>query len=273
MKHSATALFESSNVVVSGACGPGVRTVVFLQGLGSEHQLWQLIIPVFEEHYGVILLDLPDRGVPNNDACCGPWPGPLDSYADDLLGTMRELALQNAVFVGHSAGALVGMLAAVREPQRFAQMVLISPAPRFLNGAGHAGGCQQSDLNELLAAVEGNCYGWSGQALGLTDQSERPELVLALTNSFVRTNPEIARHFARAAFLSDARAELAFLAIPTLILQSAHDGVAPLAVGHYINEQLANSRLVVVETQDHCPHLGAHQGTLAALHSFLLPAT
>ena len=86
---------------------------------------------------------------------------------------------------------------------------------------------------------------------------------MELTNSFVRTNPEIAKHFARVTFFSDTRAELGFLTIPTLIVQSAHDIIAPLAVGHYINEQLADSRMVVVETGGHCPHLSAPQQTLA----------
>ena len=52
-------------------------------------------------------------------------------------------------------------------------------------------------------------------------------------------------------------------------MQSAHDGIAPLAVGHYLNEQLADSRIEVIETGGHCPHLTAHQQTLAAIDHFL----
>ena len=93
--------------------------------------------------------------------------------------------------------------------------------------------------------------------------------MLGLTNSFVRTNPEIARHFARVTFFSDSHAELGFLTIPTIIVQSAHDVIAPLAVGHYINEQLADSRMVVIETSGHCPHLSAPQKILSAMDYFL----
>ena len=118
--------------------------------------------------------------------------------------------------------------------------------------------------------MESDYHGWShGFAPVMMGQQEHPELVMELTNSFVRTNPEIAKHFARVTFFSDTRTELGFLTIPTLILQSAHDVIAPLAVGHYINEQLADSRLVVVETNGHCPHLSAPQETLSALDAFL----
>ena len=48
---------------------------------------------------------------------------------------------------------------------------------------------------------------------------DRPELGEELTNSFCRTNPEIAKHFARATFLSDNRADL-----PKLVsVEDAHD--------------------------------------------------
>ena len=140
--------------------------------------------------------------------------------------------------------------------------MLRSPAAMLASGFG------QQDINELLAAMEGDCHGWAhGFAPVMMGQHEPAELVL--TNSFVRTNPEIAKHFARVTFLSDTHAELSFLIIPTLIVQSAHDVIAPLAVGHCINEQLADSRMVVVETGGHCPHLSASQKTLSAMHHFL----
>ena len=196
--------------------------------------------------------------------------GTLDGHATDLLGVMSALALHDVVFVGHSVAAMVGVIAAVREPERFAKMVLVSPSPRFINESGYAGGFGQKDINELLAAMEADYNGWSrGFAPVMMGSNERPELVLELTNSFMRTNPAIAKHFARVTFFSDTRTELGFLTIPTLILQSAHDVIAPLAVGYYINEQLADSRLVVIKTGGHCPHLSASRETLSAIDDFL----
>ena len=48
---------------------------------------------------------------------------------------------------------------------------------------------------------------------------DRPELGEELTDSFCRTDPEIARQFARVTFLSDNRADLARVDVPTLVLQ------------------------------------------------------
>ncbi|WP_201982643.1 alpha/beta fold hydrolase [Hymenobacter rubidus] len=271
MTSSNTTVLERSNVTISGASGPGTRTIVFLHGLGGDQSDWRLVAPAFEDEYQVVLLDLVGAGKSDLTAY-SPLSkhSSLAGHADDLLGVLSALALHDIVFVGHSVASMIGVIAAVREPQRFAKMVLISPSPRFINEAGYAGGFEQKDINELLAAMEADYNGWAhGISPVMMGANESPELVLGLTNSFVRTNPEIAKHFARVTFLSDTRSELGFLTIPTLIVQSAHDVIAPLAVGHYINEQLADSRMVVVETGGHCPHLSAPQETLSAMDHFL----
>ncbi|GAB3669128.1 alpha/beta hydrolase [Hymenobacter agri] len=270
MTYSATTILERSNVTVSGASGPGTPAMVFLHGLGADQASWRLLVPHFEPTYQVVQLDLVGAGGSRLDEYDRERHGSLAGHADDLLDVLRTLALYDVVFVGHSVGAMIGVLAAVREPERFRKMVLISPSPRFINEQGYAGGFEQKDINELLAAMDADYQGWSrGISPVMMGADESPELVLELTNSFVRTNPEIARHFARVTFLSDTRPELAFLNTPTLVVQSAHDVIAPLAVGHYINEQLADSRISVIETGGHCPHLSAPQQTLAAIDAFL----
>ena len=270
MSLSATAILERSNVTISGASGSGTPALVFLHGLGADQASWHLLVPHFEAAYQVVQLDLVGAGGSQLGAYSRERHGALAGHADDLLDVLRTLALYDVVFVGHSVGAMIGVIAAVREPQRFQKMVLISPSPRFINEKGYAGGFAQKDINELLAAMDADYHGWSqGISPVMIGPDESPELVMELTNSFVQTNPEIARHFARVTFLSDTRAELAFLTTPTLVVQSAHDVIAPLAVGHYINEQLADSRIAVIETGGHCPHLSAPQQTLAAIDAFL----
>lgn len=271
MKASATSILERSHVTVTGATGPNKQSIVFLHGLGGAQSDWCLVVPHFENQYQVVLVDLIGAGKSDLMAYSPTTRhSKLAGHAEDLLDVMSALVLHDVVFVGHSVASMIGVLAAVREPERFAKMVLISPSPRFINEKGYAGGFEQKDINELLAAMEGDYHGWSqGFAPVMMGQRESPELVMELTNSFVRTNPEIAKHFARVTFLSDTRAELGFITIPTLIVQSAHDIIAPLAVGHYINEHLADSRMVVVETGGHCPHLSAPQETLSAVDYFL----
>jgi sigma-B regulation protein RsbQ len=97
----------------------------------------------------------------------------------------------------------------------------------------------------------------------------QPELREELTNSFCRTDPEIAKQFARATFLSDLRAAVPLLSTPTLILQCDDDLIAPVTVGEYLHRALPRSTLSIVENVGHCPHLSSPSASVAAIDAFL----
>ena len=99
--------------------------------------------------------------------------------------------------------------------------------------------------------------------------ADRPELGEELTNSFCRTDPEIAKAFARVTFMSDNRADLAEVKARTLILQCSEDIIAPLEVGEYVHRHIAGSKLVVMKATGHCPNLSAPDETIAAIRAFV----
>jgi sigma-B regulation protein RsbQ len=99
--------------------------------------------------------------------------------------------------------------------------------------------------------------------------AERPDLGRELTESFCRTDPQIARQFARVTFLSDNRADLTKVATPTLVLQCRQDVIAPVAVGEYVAAALADSKLVLLDATGHCPNLSAPDATAAAIADFV----
>jgi len=98
---------------------------------------------------------------------------------------------------------------------------------------------------------------------------DRPVLGEELTNSFCRTDPEIARHFARVTFTSDNRADLASVHTPTLVLQCTDDAIAPTQVGDYVHASIPGSTLVHLAATGHCPNLSAPDETVAAIKAFL----
>ena len=261
-------VLRRSNVTVSGS-GPSAPAIVFLHGLGADQTTWRLLAPAFESHFQVVLLDLVGTG--KSDAAAYDYTkyASLGAHADDLLAVLHELDLHDVVFVGHSVSSMIGVLAAIKEPARFRQLVLLAPSPRFTNAGGYAGGFERKDIDELLATMENNYYGWSQGIAPVMVGNDHPALLLELTNSFLQTNPAIAQHFARVTFTLDHRADLPFLTTPALILQCAHDVIAPLAVGVYLNQALANSELVVIDTPGHCAHLTAPAATLREIESFL----
>ena len=112
--------------------------------------------------------------------------------------------------------------------------------------------------------------GWSAaMAPAIMGNRDRPELATELTNSFCRTDPEIAKAFARVTFRSDNRADLREVKVRTLVLQCSDDIIAPSQVGEYVHRQLEDSVLVFMKATGHCPNLSAPEETIAAISSFV----
>jgi sigma-B regulation protein RsbQ len=148
--------------------------------------------------------------------------------------------------------------------------VLVGPSPRYIDDDDYTGGFTREDIEGLLDAMDSNYLGWSGQiAQVIMANPERPELGEELANSFCRSDPKIARHFARVTFLSDNRTDLARVPTQSLVLQCSDDAIAPDAVGEYVARQLPDARLVRMAATGHCPNLSAPEETVAAIKAFL----
>jgi sigma-B regulation protein RsbQ len=256
-----------NNVRVSGQ---GSRTMLFAHGFGCDQNMWCYMAPSFEDRYRVVLFDHVGAGRSDLGAYDRAKYATLDGYATDVLEICDELGLEDVIFVGHSVSAMIGVLAAARTPDRFAALVLVGPSPRYIDDDGYIGGFSRQDIEELLAALDSNYLGWSAaMAPAIMGNPDRPELGTELANSFCRTDPEIAEHFARVTFLSDNREDLSSVRVPTLILQCSDDIIAPTAVGDFIHAQIVTSELVTLEATGHCPNLSAPEETTAAVKAFL----
>jgi sigma-B regulation protein RsbQ len=257
-----------NNVVLSGQ--PSGQPMMFAHGFGCDSNMWRYVAPEFEADHRVVLFDHVGAGQSDITAYDQAKYGSLRGYADDALEIIQALELSDVVFVGHSVSAMIGVLAANRRPDLFDRLVLIGPSPRYVDDAGYVGGFSQPDIEGLLDSLDSNYLGWSAaMAPAIMANADRPELGQELTNSFCRTDPEIARHFARVTFLSDNRADLARARTPALVLQCSDDVIAPTAVGDYVHRELAGSTLVRLAATGHCPNLSAPDETVAAIKAYL----
>lgn len=251
----------------------GGLTLVFAHGFGCDQSMWRLVSPAFERDHQVVLFDHVGAGGSDLTEWSPDRYASLEGYARDVVEICEELDLRSVVFVGHSVSAMIGVLAAARAPGRFAGLVLVGPSPRYIDDPPYRGGFEAADIEELLESLDSNYLGWSAtMAPAIIGNPERPELGEELTNSFCRTDPEIARHFARVTFTSDNRDDLARVNVPCLILQSREDVIAPLEVGEFVHGRIPDSTLVVLDATGHCPNLSAPDQVVAAIRDWL-PAT
>jgi sigma-B regulation protein RsbQ len=264
----AVGIVERLNVRVSGP--PDGQPLLFAHGFGCDQNMWRFVAPQFEQEFRVVLFDHIGAGQSDLSAYDPDRYSTLSGYADDVRELCRELELTDVVFVGHSVSSMIGVLAALEEPERFAKLVLVGPSPRYVNDGDYRGGFDEQDIQELLQSLDSNYLGWSSaMAPVIMGNPERPELGQELTDSFCRTDPEIARRFARVTFLSDNRVDLQRVRVPTLVLQCRHDAIAPVEVGEFVAHEIPDSSFVLLDATGHCPNLSAPEATTDAIATFV----
>jgi sigma-B regulation protein RsbQ len=261
-------VLRRNNVTLRGR--PSGQPMVFAHGFGCDQNMWRFVAPAFEDRYRVVLFDHVGAGGSDLSAYDEDTYASLEGYARDVLELCAELELEDVVFVGHSVSGMIGVLAAKEEPDRFARLVLVSPSPRYLDDEGYVGGFGRADIDELLESLDSNYLGWSTAiAPVIMGNPDRPELGAELAESFCRSEPTIARRFAHVTFMSDNRADLPRVTVPTLVLQSSNDVIAPVSVGEYVRDAIPGAQLVLLDATGHCPNLSAPEATTAAIAAFV----
>lgn len=262
-------LVRRNNVKVSG---DGPATLIFSHGFGCDQSMWRYLAPGFEDRFRIILYDLVGAG--NSDLAAydaGKYDS-LTGYAEDLGQIVEQFAAGPVIIIGHSVSAMIGALVDQQHPGRIAGHVMIGPSPCYIDADDYVGGFTHDDIQSLLDTLDSNYLGWSStMAPTIMGAPGQPALGAELTNSFCRTEPEIARQFARVTFTSDNRADLHGMSTATLIIQSTDDLIAPVAVGEYLHAILPNSTLCLVDNVGHCPHMSAPGACFEAIDRFLRP--
>lgn len=244
-------------------------TVLLVHGFGCDQNLWRHVVDELRTDFRLVLIDLVGSGSSDRAAWDEAKYSSLAGYAADILEILEELDLRDVVFVGHSVAAMIGALATIRDPSRFAKLVMLTPSPCYIDDDRYRGGFSEADIDELLESLAQNYLGWS-QAMApvIMGTPDRPQLQDELAETFCRTDPECARVFARTTFLSDNRADLAHVSVPTLVVECAQDAIAPREVGTYVHAHISGSHKITLDATGHCPHVSAPVATAAAIATF-----
>ena len=106
------------NYLKSGRGDP----VVLIHGMGSDHTVWEGLIPLLRDDYETIAVDL--RGHGHSSKTPGPYT--IELFAEDISLFLKSLNIEQAHFMGHSMGGLVLQELAVEYPEIFKSLTLIS---------------------------------------------------------------------------------------------------------------------------------------------------
>lgn len=259
-------VLQRNNVKILAGSGP---TLVYAHGFGCSQDMWADVVPALAGECQQVLFDYVGSGQSDLSAYDPVRYRELDGYAQDLIDVCDAVGLQcDVVLVAHSVSCSIGMLAAIRRPELFRQLVLVGPNPCFVNAPPYVGGFERDDLQELLELMDRNFMGWASFLAPVVGGASVP-VGQRLQQSFCSTDPVVARQFAEATFFADNRADLPRVPTPCLILQHAQDVLAPLEVGRYLQAHLPRAELRVLDVVGHCAHMSHPQLVVDAIRSVL----
>ncbi|KAL3715892.1 hypothetical protein ACJRO7_007620 [Eucalyptus globulus] len=261
-------IFQALNGHVSGN---GTQTLVLSHGFGADQTVWHHVVPFFAYFFKVVVYDLAFV----HPGVFGAAPSKysdLGGYAEDLVCLLDELKVKRSIYVGHSMSAMIGCLAAIRRPDLFEHLVLLSGSPRYLNAKGYVGGLDETAINSLLQSMRADYSGWVHDFAPKPIALNNTSALMEFERSLGRLEPEIAVSVAKTVFLSDLRWALPKVLVPCSIIQSQEDVVVPVSVSYYMKSKIGNgsSEVKILRTQGHLPMLTAYPLLLDALKGTIL---
>jgi len=217
--------------------------LVLIHGGAVDGRFFEHNVPFLAERFRVITVDLWGHGrSPDRD---GPFS--LDSFAEDVAEVIERQAAGRAHVLGHSIGAAVALILALRRPDVVDRLILAS------------GGFDSSEesIPDIDAAVEGTVR-FLGSTYGAVSPDGEEHFAVVVRKDFELTTREPRL---------DA-ADLAGIRSRTLVL-SADDDLAPLA--HTVRMYLAipDSELAVVPGTSHFFLQEKPEASNAIIRSFL----
>lgn len=216
------------------------RTLVFWPSLLMTAELWQAQIESFSDRYRVIAVDPPGHG--DSEALQQVFT--MEQCADALLECMDAWAVDRAVLVGNSWGAMLGAVFASRHPERIDAAVLI-------NGTAAKAPLKQRLEFRLMVALLKRMRkvpGWlSKKAVtafaGETSEREQPQLIADIDGAVRRCRPKSVAYAIDSVVIQrrDQHSALKQVRCPTLIVAGEEDRTFPPSETYGMAEAISHA--------------------------------
>jgi 3-oxoadipate enol-lactonase len=237
--------------------------VVLSHSLACNHSMWDEQADALKRHYRVLRFDT--RGHGGSDAPDGAYT--LDMLAEDLLGLLDSLSIEETHFVGLSMGGMIGMTFALAHPDRFRSLVLCDTSSRIPPEAAPVWEGRIKTVAEqgMEALVESTLQRWftesfykSNKAMmkrvGQMIRTTRPTGYVGCCHAIPKIN------------LTD---RLGAISCPVQIIVGEQDVGTPVAMSRAIHGAIPGSKLVIIPSASHLSNLEQPEIFNKALLGFL----
>jgi 3-oxoadipate enol-lactonase len=222
--------------------------IVWIHGLGIDHRVWGLQMPLFAQHFRCLAFDNRDAG--QSDRSPGSYT--IKTMADDTIGLMDALAIDKAHIVGLSMGGAITQELAIAYPARVKRLVLVST----YTSADRRGADVLNSFALMRARFSREEYAHATSPWVFTYRDYlTPGLVDLATTRFMEDPYFLpadvyARHV-EAALSHFTEDRLSRIAAPTLIVAGDDDLLTPLRFARTLHEHIPGATLTVIQGGGH----------------------
>ncbi len=241
-------LVGSSNLPLEQLEGSS-KVVILGSGFGTTAKVWDVAQKHFNPEMKYLRFDLPGHGLSPavNQAFT------VEDLADGVIALADSLNIKKFCYAGVSLGGAIGLMLALKHPNRVKVVLPICAAPKFGDSQTWLTRAQKVRENGTAQFVEGTRDRWFSKRL----QERKPELVEQTLQMLANVDRESYALGCEALANYDITKDLEKINVPVMVIAGELDPVVPYADALAYSQQLAEGSIIEV--------LGvAHQAVLEA---------
>ncbi|HLZ13066.1 MAG TPA: 3-oxoadipate enol-lactonase [Candidatus Acidoferrum sp.] len=224
--------------------GPDSAPVLVLSNsLGANFSMWDPQLAALSSRFRLLRYDTRGHG----QSSIPPGPYSIELLASDVLHLLDALHLDRVHFCGLSMGGQIGIWLGLHATHRIQKLILCNTGAKI--GTPDSWNARidavlARGMKDVSAAVIGRWFTPDFAAI-------HPGVIAKTKSMLESTNPEGYANCCAALREFDARANLASIALPTLIIAGSHDLATPPADGRFLAEKIPGARFA----EFHAAHL------------------
>lgn len=222
---------------------PNSPVLVFSNSLGSNHHMWDELVPLLLPYFRVLRYDTRGHG----HSSVSPGEYSIALLAEDLIQLVDDLGIDKFAFCGLSMGGLIGQYLGIHFSHRLTHLVLSNTGAKIGDEA------RWTERATFIAQ-----YGTEGMSKETMQRwfsdgfiENKPNKIAALTQMFEKS-PN-AGYISCCAAIRDAdfRGKLEQITVPTLVITGSDDPVTNVEQAQYLADYIPNAKLYVMQDTKH----------------------
>jgi pimeloyl-ACP methyl ester carboxylesterase len=244
----------------------GRETIWLQHGVGRSTKFWYHWVPALARNYRIVRRDMRGHGQSSAPSPDHHWS--LDQLAEDMLAFMDAIGLEQVHYVGESIGGILGIVFAVRWPERFKSLTICNSPTTIRRAGGQALSGSHGSVRSALASEGSKGWGRSLIEQRIISGKNAAHIDWVL-NEWAKTPTHVLQGITRTLDGADTTPLLPQVKVPTLVLAPARSPITALSDQLTMRTMIPNARIAVIEGPGHEIYVDQAEECIDAFLKFL----